>query len=158
MLTPKRIRDALVACDGSRKDAAKRLGCSPDTLRIQMRKFRLAGEDFPDAENEVSRAAKFYGLVEPGQWVEYGRTQELCEVAELKHGMALVRYEDGHSEWVGKRQLAWVPSGDVIADETRKIREGWPPGEFGKRARWAHCGEYEIPQVAVEEDSRDDTW
>lgn len=157
-LTPDSIRQALTESDGSRKEAAYLLGVSADMVRIYIRKYRDKGEDFPDAENEVSRAAKFYGLIQPGQWAEYGKTQERCEVVEIRHGKALVRYESGVEEWVVKRQLAWVPSGDAIAETARLIRDAWPAGEHAKRARWAIRGAYEIPQVSLEDDSRDVVW
>jgi hypothetical protein len=158
MLTPERIRAILTACDGSRKDAAKKLGVSPDNLRVHIRRYRDQGEIFPEPENEISRAAKFYGLIQPGQWVEFGKTQDLGEVLEIRYGKALVRFDGGVEQWIGKRQLAWVPSGDVIADETRKIREKWPEAEFYKRAPWALRRVYEIPQVELEDDSRSAEW
>ena len=157
-LTPDSIRKALIKSDGSRKDAAVTLKVSADTLRIWIRRFRDRGEIFPEPENEVSRAAKFYSIIQPGQWVEYGHDQESCEVVEIYHGKALVRHESGVEAWVAKRQLAWVPSRAVIAEATRRIRDAWPAGEHAKRARWAISGDYEIPQVSSVEDSRDVTW
>lgn len=145
-LTPERIREALSACDGSRREASRVIGCSTDYLRIWIRRYRDMGEDFPEPENEISRAAKFYGLIQPGQWAEWGREQELCEVLEIRHGKALVRFGGGVEQWVGKRQLAWMPSGDVIAEATRNLRASWAPEEHVKRARWAFSGDYEIPQ------------
>jgi len=140
-LTPERIRLALTACDGSRKEAAKKLGVSVDLLRIWIRRFRDQGEQFPEPENEISRAAKFYGLIQPGQWAEYFKTQDLCEVVQIRHGKALVRFDGGVEQWIGKRQLAWVPSGDVIAEGCRQIQAGWTARDFGlrnvyERLRW----------------------
>lgn len=157
-LSVDQIRSALTASNGSRKEAAIFFGISPDNLRIKIRRYQDQGETFPEPENEVSRAAKFYGLIQPGQWAEYGKTQDLCEVIAIRHGKALVRFDGGIEQWIGKRQLAWVPGGDVIAEETRLIRERWPPGERVKRARWAFRGAYQIPQVALEDDTRDDIW
>jgi hypothetical protein len=133
MLTPERIREALVACNGSRKEASTVLRISTDNLRIWIRRYRDQGEEFPDPENEISRAAKFYGLIQPGQWAEWGRTQELCEVVEVRHGKALVRFDGGIELWIGKRQLAWVPSGDVIAEGCREIQAKWTERDFGLR-------------------------
>jgi len=146
-LTPEQIHNALTAADGSRKDAAHHLNVSIDVLLIRMRQYRDKGYTFPEAENECSRAAKFFGQVQPGQWAEYGKEQERCEVLAVRQTMARIRYECGRIEWVGKKQLAWVPSGDVIAEETRKIRETWTSQELRKRAAWAFCGGYEIPEV-----------
>lgn len=146
-LTPEQIHDAIVANSGSRKDAAKSLGVSTDVLLIRMRQYRDKGYTFPEAENECSRAAKFFGQVKVGEWAEYGPEQQRCEVLSVKQTMACVRYESGQVEWVGKKQLAWVPSGDVIADETRKIRETWAPHEFRRRAPWAFSGDFDIPEI-----------
>lgn len=157
MLTSERIREALVACNGSRKEAAKLLGYSVDRVRVFIRKAKDEGEQFPEPENEISRAAKFYGLIQPGQWAEYGKTQELCEVVEIRHGKALVRFDGGVEEWIGKRQLAWVPSGDVIAELRREIQAGWTRRDWMLRNRFQQP-EWTAPVIFGLEDSRDEIW
>lgn len=157
-LTPEEIHAAIVAHNGSRRDAATFLKVSTDVLLIRMRQYRDKGYTFPAAENECSRAAKFFGQVRVGEWAEYGPEQQRCEVLAVRQTMAHVRYESGLVEWVGKKQLAWVPSGDVIAEETRRIRETWTPQELRKRAAWAFCGEYEIPQWQTGDMSADCVW
>ena len=158
MLTPERIREALVASQGSRKDAAVMLRVSTDNLRIWIRRFRDQGYKFPAPQNERIRQAKCAENLQPGQWVEAGRDQECGEILAIEGERSLVVFSNGSRDWLPVRLLAWVPSGDVIADATRQMRANWPPGEHAKRARWAYCGEYEIPQVVLEDDSRSDTW
>lgn len=156
-LTADKIREALAACDGSRAEAAKLIGVSADILRIHIRRHREQGREFPKPQNERSRQAKCADSLQPGQWVETGRDQECGTILAIEGRRALVEFEWGGA-WLPLRQLAWVPSGDVIAEATRLIRDAWPPGEHAKRARWAIRGEYEIPRVTVEEDTREVTW
>lgn len=157
MLTPERIRAALTECSGSRKEAAKKLKVSPDLLRINIRRYRDQGEEFPEPENEISRAAKFYGLIQPGQWAEYGKTQDLCEVVEIRHNKALVRFDGGVEQWIGKRQLAWVPGGDVIAEGCREIQSRWTARDFGLRC-WTERRKWFAPLVSGFDDSADEIW
>jgi hypothetical protein len=157
-LTPERIRAALAECHGSRKDAAKVLGLSADLLRKNIRCYRDKGHTFPKPQNELARQDKCAASLQPGQWVETGQGQQCGSILAIECGKAFVMFLDGESTWLPVRQLAWVPSGDVIAEGTRLIRDAWPPGEHAKRARWAIRGAYEIPQVTVEDDSRDVVW
>lgn len=158
MLTPERIRETLLACEGWRYAASIELGITADQLRILMRRYQDQGHTFPKAKNRRFVEAKTAEILQPGQWVEAGQGQEFGEIVERKGGRLLVRFTDERAEWRPIAGLTWVPSGDVIADATRQMRANWPPGERAKRARWAYCGEYEIPQVVLEDDSRDDTW
>ena len=156
-LTPDSIRQALIESDGSRKDAAVTLKVSADALRIWIRRFRDRGHTFRKPQNELARQDRCAANLHPGQWVETGNEQQCGEILAVEGGRALVEFDNG-GEWLPVRQLAWVPSGDVIAEATRRIRDAWPAGEHAKRARWAISGDYEIPQVSSEEDSREETW
>lgn len=156
-LTPERIRSTLVFCDGSRKEAAKKLGVSVDVLRVRIRLYRDQGEQFPDPENEISRAAKFFGLIQPGQWAEWGKTQELCEVLEIRHGKARVRFVSGVEQWIGKRQLAWVPSRASIDEACQLIQAGWSERERGLRC-WTERRKWFAPIVSGVEDTSDMIW
>lgn len=158
ILTAVVIRAALKESNGSRAEAAKLLDCSADTLRISIRRFRDRGYEFPKPQNEIARQVKCSASLQVGRWVETGQDQQCGEILAIEGGRALVQFSDDVAEWLPVRQIAWVPSGDVIAEATRKIREGWPESEFYKRAPWALRRVYEIPQVGLEEDSREETW
>lgn len=150
MLTPERIRAALNECSGSRKEAAKKLGLSADLLRINIRRYRDKGHTFPKPENELARQEKCATNLQPGHWVETGQNQQCGEILAIEGGKAFVVFLDGGADWLPVRQLAWVPSGDVIAEGTCLIRDAWRPGEHAKRARWAIGEAYEIPQATIE--------
>ena len=42
------ILDTLIACQGSRKDVAEKLGISPRTLRYKLARMRDVGIEVPD--------------------------------------------------------------------------------------------------------------
>lgn len=157
MLSPERIRAALTKSAGSRKEAAIKFDISVDRLRKLIRQYQEQGEEFPGPENEISRAAKFYGLIQPGQWAEWGRAQELCEVLEIRHGKARVRFDGGVEQWVVKRGLAWVPSGDVIAERCREIQSRWTERDFGLRC-WTERRKWFAPLVEAPGEPREEIW
>lgn len=49
----------------------------------------------------------------------------------------------------------YCPTKAEIERAAAEIRAGWPPGEAAKRAKWCHCGEYEIPRVSMESEPED---
>lgn len=125
----ERIRQALIASDGSRAEAAKMLGCSADIVRLRIRHYRDQGHQFPDCG----------------------------EILAIEGGKALVQFHGGHAEWLALRQLAWVPSGDVIAEACRQIQAGWSERERGLRC-WTERRKWFAPVVSGVEDSSDMIW
>ena len=93
----------------------------------------------------------------------YARAAKLldCSPDTLRARVSVLR-RGGHwfpgSRAIGQNEC-YEPTEDEIERATAEIQAKWPPGEHAKRARWAHCGEYEIPRMEpVDVDSRDDIW
>ena len=153
-LSPKRIDRALKESKGSRKAAAAALEVSLDFLRKQMRLHEEDGHVFQSPAKGPGAAKTD---LQPGQWAEWGRTQELCEVLQVERSKVLIRFDGGVELWVGRRELAWVPSGDVISDACREIQSKWTERDFGLRC-WTERKKWFTPLISGVEDSRDDTW
>lgn len=158
MLTPERIREVLVACEGSQTVASTELGIDVEKLRRWMRHYKAKGYKFPKTTGKRFVQAKTAEILQPGEWVEVGQAQDSAEIVEVNGGRALVKFTDNRCEWRPLAGLTWVPSGDVTAEATQRIRDNWREGEHARRAPHAYPGPYEVPHVVLEDDSRDDTW
>lgn len=156
-LTPDSIRQALAKCDGSRKEAAIKLKVSVDVLRIHIRRHRDRGEEFPTPQNERSRQAKCTANLQVGQWVETGRDQQCGEILAIEGGKSLIQFLEGGAEWLPSRQLAWVPSGDVIAERCREIQSRWTERDFGLRC-WTERRKWFAPLVEAPGEPREEIW
>ena len=60
---------------------------------------------------------------------------------------------------INRAESFYCPTRQEIEQAAAEIRANWPANEHAKRARWAHCVEYEIPRMEpVDLDVRDDIW
>jgi hypothetical protein len=60
MLTPERIRSAILKASCHYANAARSIGITPDQMRAQMAKFRRKGSTFPPPTGEAKQNEQFY--------------------------------------------------------------------------------------------------
>ena len=111
-----------------------------------MRPRPLSADEIREAilqgDRNYKAAAALLGI---GSATLYSRIKKLrAEGEEIPGPMGHIRRAERH----------YKPNKKEIERVTEEIRAGWPPGEEVLRAKWAHCGEYEIPRVELEEDTR----
>lgn len=160
-VTPEKVLDAIIAAEGNRSEAARRLGVSADIIRIRIRQGRKQGLKYPRNVGGMHHDKQQHERLKPGEWCEYAPSNDCTtRVTVLKcHGESVVvEFPCKEVRRVSIRTLTWVPAPDLIAQECQRIRDRWAPEEFRRRAPHAHVGEYEIPKWQTGDMSADCVW